>query len=62
VSRRATVEVFRDRAGKWRWRVRAVNGQITETCGESYASRANARRGAFRRAMSSGLDVRDVDA
>lgn len=45
----ARIEVFTDRGGKWRWRVRARNGQITDTAGQSYASRSNALRAAKRR-------------
>lgn len=43
------IDVFMDSGGKWRWRVRARNGQITETAGQSYASRSNALRAAKRR-------------
>ena len=33
---RATFEVYRDRAGEYRWRLRATNKQILATSGESY--------------------------
>lgn len=41
-------EVYRDRSGQWRWRVRARNGRIVETSGEAFASRSSARRSARR--------------
>lgn len=39
-------EVFKDVAGKWRWRLRSGNGQIVTTSGESFASHYNALRAA----------------
>ena len=56
--RAARIEIFKDRAGWWRWRQRAANGKITETA-EAYASRSNARRAAKRRAatMSTPCEV-----
>ena len=42
------VEVYRDRARKWRWRIRASNGQITATPGESFSRRGAAVRSAER--------------
>ncbi|MDZ7745218.1 MAG: DUF1508 domain-containing protein [Halobacteriales archaeon] len=41
----ATFDVYRDKAGKWRWRLVHKNGNIVATSGESYASDRNARRG-----------------
>jgi len=32
-------EVYKDAAGKWRWRLVAPNGKIIATGGESYASK-----------------------
>lgn len=29
-------EIFKDRAGEWRWRLRAANGQILATSSEGY--------------------------
>lgn len=40
----ATFEVYQDRGGDWRWRLRAVNGRIVADSAEGYASRRNARR------------------
>jgi len=30
------IEIFRDKAGEWRWRLRAVNGKVIGTSGEGY--------------------------
>jgi uncharacterized protein YegP (UPF0339 family) len=40
------LEIYRDRAAKWRWRVRAGNGAIVGGSQESFASRENAARAA----------------
>jgi uncharacterized protein YegP (UPF0339 family) len=37
-------KVYRDRAGEWRWRLRAANGRIVADSGEGYSSRTNAER------------------
>jgi uncharacterized protein YegP (UPF0339 family) len=44
------LEVFRDKGllKRWRWRRRAGNGRITETAGESYFSKWNAKRAAHK--------------
>ncbi|NHN40779.1 DUF1508 domain-containing protein [Halorubellus sp. JP-L1] len=41
----ATFDVYRDKAGKWRWRLVHQNGNIIATSGESYSNDRNARRG-----------------
>ncbi|SDZ76745.1 amphi-Trp domain-containing protein [Haloplanus vescus] len=41
----ARFEVFRDRGGEWRWRLRHRNGNIIATSGESYTRKHNARKG-----------------
>jgi uncharacterized protein YegP (UPF0339 family) len=33
---RATFEVYRDKAGEYRWRLRATNKQVLATSGEGY--------------------------
>lgn len=40
----ARFEVYRDRAGKFRWRLRATNGEIIAS-GEAYSSRAACQGG-----------------
>ncbi len=43
-----TWEIYKDRAGEWRWRRTARNGQIVGSANEGYVNRsdciANARR------------------
>ena len=38
------IEIFKDDAGGWRYRVKAANGEILVTS-ESYTRKADARRG-----------------
>ena len=42
----AKFEVYADSAGKYRWRLKANNGEKIASSGESFASRENARRAA----------------
>jgi uncharacterized protein YegP (UPF0339 family) len=39
-------EIYGDASGSYRWRLVASNGQIVASSGESFASKANARRAA----------------
>ena len=39
-------EIYQDRQGQFRWRLRAPNGQIIADSGEGYATRSNAKRAA----------------
>jgi hypothetical protein len=39
-------EIYADASGSYRWRLVASNGQIVASSGESFASKANARRAA----------------
>lgn len=48
----AHFEVYRDAAGQWRWRLRAVNGRIVADSAEGYAAKRNAKR-----AVMSTLDA-----
>lgn len=45
---RGCIETYRDKSGRWRYRVIAKNYQITETAGQSYSRRQSARRAALR--------------
>lgn len=38
-------ELFVDRAGEWRWRLVASNGEIIADSGEGYSSKQGAERG-----------------
>lgn len=40
-----TFEVFEDRAGGWRWRLVASNGEIIADSGESYRTKQGVKRG-----------------
>lgn len=40
----ATIELYEDNAGQWRWRLVAENGNIIADSGEGYASKSNAKR------------------
>ena len=42
------VQVFKDAAGEWRWRMRARNSHIIATSGEGYRNRSHALRMAER--------------
>lgn len=44
----ATIEVYRDRRGLFRWRLRARNRRIMADSGEGYSSRRGAVRAANR--------------
>ena len=57
-------EVYEDRGGKCRWRLKANNGQIIATSHQSFASRANARRAAncLRYCMMDFKEIPLVDA
>lgn len=39
-------EIYADTAGNYRWRLKASNGQIVASSGESFDSRSNAVRAA----------------
>jgi hypothetical protein len=39
-------EIYADQSGQYRWRLVATNGQTVASSGESFDSKANARRAA----------------
>lgn len=41
----ATFQLFEDRAGEWRWRLRHRNGNVIASSGEGYTSKQNAKKG-----------------
>lgn len=41
----ATFELYKDRAGEFRWRLRHQNGNIIADSGEGYSSKASAENG-----------------
>jgi uncharacterized protein YegP (UPF0339 family) len=42
------LSIYQDKAGGWRWRLKASNGRIVADSGEAYVSHANALRAAKR--------------
>ena len=42
--KKPVIEKILDVGGEWRWRLRAVNGQIIATGGEGYDSKFNVER------------------
>ena len=44
MTRKPTIEKYEDKAGEWRWRLKAGNGQIIATSGEGYDSESNVDR------------------
>ena len=43
-AQRPVIEKIQDTAGEWRWRLKAVNGQIIATGGEGYTRKADVER------------------
>ncbi|WP_435073925.1 HVO_2922 family protein [Halorubrum sp. HHNYT27] len=61
----AAFEMFRDAAGKWRWRLIHENGEILADSGQGYASRSKARQGldsVRSNAVEAALDDGDDEA
>lgn len=55
-------ELFKDRGGDWRWRLRGGGSEVVATSGESFGSRLGARRALVRaraHAGDAGLPVAD---
>jgi uncharacterized protein YegP (UPF0339 family) len=52
MSRPDKTVVFQDKAGQWRWRRVAGNGETIATSGESYTRLADAERAASRAFMA----------
>lgn len=51
-------DTYKDTSGKWRWRLKAGNGQIVADSGEAYDSLANVRRAAENvKANAGGAEV-----
>ena len=55
-------EIYQDRAGKYRFRLKASNGQIVAS-GEAYESKANAKKGAESvQKAADGASIVEVDS
>lgn len=44
-TRRSKYEMYKDKKGQWRWRLRAANEKIIATSGEGYTSKQNCLKG-----------------
>jgi uncharacterized protein YegP (UPF0339 family) len=49
-----TFEIYKDKAGKFRWRLRSPNGQIVASGGEAFASKPSAKKAAERVKANAG--------
>ena len=59
----ATFELYKDRAGEYRWRLRHQNGQIIADSGEGYMTKANAINGIESvKANAAGAPIEDQTA
>jgi len=45
IKRDGKIQFYKDKRGKWRWRVKARNGRILGDSGQGYASRRGAIEG-----------------
>jgi uncharacterized protein YegP (UPF0339 family) len=56
------VELYRDKQGHYRWRMKARNGKIVADCGEGYSSRKKCCKGLTRvvDAWSTGIEFVDL--
>jgi uncharacterized protein len=45
MQRTGTFEVYKDRGGKFRWRLKASNGQVIATSGEGYSDKGSCMAG-----------------
>lgn len=61
-TRKPYVELFRDKHGRLRHRLRAANGQIVYPASEPYATATTGKRGANRAAAVLGVNFRDLIA
>ena len=55
-------ETFIDKAGQWRWHLRAANGRIVATSGEAFASEQHAERAARNVKANAGSAELQFDA
>lgn len=46
------VEIYKDKRGEWRWRVKHSNGRILADSGEGYSRKSDAKKGFERLAAS----------
>ena len=53
-----TIQIYKGKGLRWRWRVVSSNGQVVAASGEAFFSKWNAKRAA--RKTFPGLAVREV--
>lgn len=53
-------ELYSDRAGEYRWRLKADNGQVIADSGEGYVNKSDAKHGIDLVKQSSSADVEDL--
>jgi uncharacterized protein YegP (UPF0339 family) len=56
-----TYHVYKDAGGKWRWRLKAANGQIVADSGQGYASKQHCKEGIDLVKSSANAPVVDDD-
>ena len=56
-------EIYQDKGGGWRWRLRATNGQLLANGGEAFASKSNVIRSleSVRKAVAASPDHKEVE-
>ena len=52
------IQLYKDEAYLWRWRMKAGNGKITADSGEGYSRRDSALRAAYR--LKSWLELSEI--
>ncbi|MFN7173613.1 MAG: YegP family protein [Thermaurantiacus tibetensis] len=55
-----TFELYRDRRGEWRWRLKHANGNILATSSEGYRAKADAAKSIENVKASASAPVREV--
>jgi uncharacterized protein len=59
----ATFELFKDRQGQFRWRLRASNGKIIADSGEGYVQKADCQHGIdLVKSEAAGSEVKEISA
>ena len=56
-----SVEVYRDKAGEWRWRKMDTNGANVGTSGQSFDQYSNAVRAAQKEVEGTTIEVKLLD-
>ncbi|MBO6782397.1 MAG: DUF1508 domain-containing protein [Alphaproteobacteria bacterium] len=56
-----TYELYKDKAGEWRWRLRAANNKIIADCGEGYQNKQDCLAGIELVKGSIAAEVVEID-